>query len=320
MAAGTGTVEAPYGSAEDLGEGILRVTAPNPSPMTHSGTRCYLVGDAEEAVLIDPGPADARHRAALLAALGRRRLVAILVTHSHLDHSPGAPALTRETGAPVFAFGPHGAGTGAQMRALAAGPGGAALGGGEGADAGFMPDRRLADGEAVAVGDRQIIALHTPGHLSNHLSFRIENSGTIFSGDAVMGWSTTLVSPPEGDMAAQVATLGRLEALVAEMAAGGQRPRFLPGHGPPVAAPAELLATHIAHRRARRAALIAALADGPANARVFAERLYTQTPPALMGAAARNVLATLLQLAAEGVAEPCGPLSAAVAFRLTGAS
>ncbi|MEL6769408.1 MAG: MBL fold metallo-hydrolase, partial [Pseudomonadota bacterium] len=229
------------------------------------------------------------------------------------------PALASATGAPVLAFGPHGAGMSAQMQALAAGPGAVALAGGEGADAGFAPDRCLADGDAVSFGERRLIALHTPGHLSNHLSFRLAGTGTVFTGDAVMGWSTTLVSPPEGDMAAQVATLERLRALVAEMAGDGLDACFLPGHGPAVADPAALLAQHIAHRQARRAALVAALAEGPASASSLAARLYTDTPAALMPAAARNVLATLLQLAAEGAAEPVGPLSADAAFRLTAA-
>ncbi|MEO0957932.1 MAG: MBL fold metallo-hydrolase [Pseudomonadota bacterium] len=311
--------DAAYGRAEPLGEGVLRVTAPNPSPMTYRGTCCYLVGDEAEAVLIDPGPALPAHRAALMAAVGSRRLIAVLVTHSHVDHSPGAPAIAAETGAPVLAFGRHGAGMSAQMRSLSEGPGGAALAGGEGADAAFAPDRCLADGDAVAVGTRRLIALHTPGHLSNHLSFRIEGSGTVFTGDAVMGWSTTLVSPPEGDMGAQVATLHRMAGLVAEMAGGGLAPRFLPGHGEAVADPAALLAQQIAHRGARREALVEALADGPATASDLAARLYTETPSTLLSAAARNVLATLLQLEAEGAAEPCGQLTAEVAFRLKGA-
>ncbi|MEM7499554.1 MAG: MBL fold metallo-hydrolase [Pseudomonadota bacterium] len=301
-----------YGQPVGLAPGVWRVTAPNPSPMTHDGTQSYVVVADGRAAVIDPGPSHREHLAALAAVLGGATLDAVLVTHSHADHSPGARPFAEAHGAPVLAFGPHGAGMSAQMRRLAAA--GGDLGGGEGADAGFAPDREVADGERIGVGPIEIEALHTPGHLSNHLSFRLVGQGIVLTGDAVMGWSTTLVSPPEGDMAAQVATLGRLRALVADIT--DEPPvRFLPGHGPVVEDPARLLREQIAHREVRRSALVAALADEPADAVSLARRLYTDTPPALLPAAARNVLATLLQLMAEGEAEPCGPLSARVAFR-----
>ncbi|MEM6971820.1 MAG: MBL fold metallo-hydrolase [Pseudomonadota bacterium] len=306
---------------EVLAPGVWRLTAPNPSPMTYTGTQTYIIGavdvpvKARDAryVVIDPGPDDPAHFAAILRCLGSptSSLAAILVTHSHLDHSAGVARLKAATGAPVLAFGPHGTGMSGTMRALAvASPD---LGGGEGADRAFAPDEALIDGAQLDLGiGAEIRAIHTPGHLSNHLSFSLADRGLIFTGDAVMGWSTTLVSPPEGDMAQQMATLQRLGALVGTLDA----PRLMPGHGPVVEDPVRLIAEHRAHRDARRAALIAALEDGPANARALAGRLYTDTPPALMAAAARNVLATLLQLHGEGSAEPTGRLSADVAFRL----
>ncbi|MEM6680455.1 MAG: MBL fold metallo-hydrolase, partial [Pseudomonadota bacterium] len=283
-----------YGVAETVAEvgrtdvkaalTVRRITAPNPSPMTHEGTQTYLIESAGRALVLDAGPAIDAHLEAILRALGPVRIEAQLVTHSHRDHSPGARALAAETGTPVLALGPHGAGMSAQMQALAE-AGGGSLGGGEGADREFQPDRRIGDGEAIALGDWQITALHTPGHLSNHLSFHIEGSGVLFSGDAVMGISTTLVSPPEGDMAAQVATLERLAALVSARAAAGEALRFLPGHGPEVTDPGALLAGQLAHRRARRDALVAALAEGPASAPLLAARLYVGTPPSLLPAA-----------------------------------
>lgn len=305
--------EKPAEGPQAMAPGVWRLTAPNPSPMTFQGTQTYLVGPAKGAgpiAVIDPGPASARHRAAILAAVPPgSRIAAILVTHSHVDHSTGVPALAAATGAPVYAFGPHGSGMSATMQALAAAS--PALGGGEGADRAFAPDRRLADGEVLALDGVPIAALHTPGHLSNHLSFALVDRALLFTGDAAMGWSTTLVSPPEGDMAEQVRTLDRLERAARAMSA----PVLLPGHGPAVPDPLRLIAEHRAHRAARRASILAALADGPADAASLARRLYTDTPPALMGAAARNVLATLLQLMEEGAAEPAGPLAADVAFR-----
>jgi len=296
-----------HGVAETVAPGVRRVVAPNPSPMTFTGTASYLVGTRDLAV-IDPGPDDPAHLAALRAAIGAAPVRAILVTHSHRDHSPAARPLAQATGAPVLAFGPHGAGMNARSRALA----GADIGGGEGADAGFAPDRRLQDGQAAEGADWRLRAIHTPGHLSNHLSFALEGAGLLFTGDAAMGWASTLVSPPDGDMADCVASLRRLRA---EGAA-----RLLPGHGHPVEDPARLLDWQIAHRQARETQILAALADGPADAAALAARLYAELDPALLPAAARNVLAHLLALTADGRAEAVGPLAAAATFRLTGYS
>ncbi|MEM1382122.1 MAG: MBL fold metallo-hydrolase [Pseudomonadota bacterium] len=292
-----------YGVAETVAPQVRRVTCRNPSPMTHMGTQTYLVGRGD-VVLIDPGPDDVGHRLALLSALKPgERIRSILVTHSHRDHSRGVSAMVAETGAEVLAFGPHGAGMRPGMARLAAE--GLDLGGGEGADRSFRPDRCLSDGEAIGHGG--LVALHTPGHLSNHLAFSLEDVGIVFTGDAVMGWATTLVSPPEGDMAAQIETLGRLAR---------RRDRlFLPGHGPGVRDPATLVRQHLAHRQARERQILSALNHGPGSPGDLAARVYTDIDPALLPAAARNVFATLLGLLdRDGVA--CeGPVSAEASFR-----
>jgi len=296
-----------HGVAETVAPGVRRVTCANPSPMTFTGTRSYVVGRGEVAV-IDPGPDDPRHLGAILAALEPGEAVAaILVTHSHLDHSPGARRLAALTGAPVWGFGPHGAGMSGAMRELKAA--GLDLGGGEGADRGFAPDRLMADGESVGGPGWRLTALHTPGHLSNHLAFALEGTGVLFTGDAAMGWTTTLVSPPEGDMAAQMATLRRLAAREGDRL-------YLPGHGHEVAAPAALVAHLIRHREMREAAILDALRRaGGGTAESLAAAVYRDTDPRLMPAAARNVLATLLGLMAEGRVECAGPLSARAEFR-----
>ncbi len=296
-----------YGEAAEVAPGVRRITCANPGPMTAAGTETYLVEsrDGRVAAVIDPGPEDAAHRAAILAALGGRGPEAILVTHSHRDHSAGAAALAGATGAPVMAFGPHGAGMSETMRALAAR---APLGGGEGADRGFVPDRALADGERLDLGGRVVCALHTPGHLSNHLSFALEGEGIVFTGDTVMAWSSTLVSPPEGDMAAFMATLARLRAR--------DDRRYLPGHGDPAEDPAALLDAQIAHREARAAQVLDALAAGPASAAELTPRIYADTAPALHPAAMRNLLATLLWQMAAGRVRAEGPVGPDTRFAL----
>lgn len=283
-----------------MAPGVRRVLAPNPGPMTYHGTNSYLVGAGEVAV-IDPGPADDAHLGALMAALAPgERVVAILVTHPHLDHSAGAPALATATGAPVMGFGPAGSGLSVTMARLAA----AGLTGAEGVDAGFRPDRLLAEGDAVAVGEGRLVALHTPGHMGAHLAFAF--GATLFTGDLAMGWASSLVSPPEGDMAAYMGSLARLAA--------GRWDRLLPGHGPEVTAPAARLAELIAHRRQREAEVLAALAQAPGTAADLAQRIYRDTPPALLPAAARNVLAHLIDLGERGLAVPADDPGPAAIF------
>lgn len=294
-----------YGSAVRLAPQVRRLTVRNGSPMTFTGTQTYLVGTGD-VVVIDPGPVNDQHVDDVLNALeGGERIVAILLTHTHIDHSPGAAALKAATGARTYAFGPHGAGMSRMMLDLAAS--GADLGGGEGADRAFQPDVTVKDGEVLQFGDIALTALHTPGHLSNHLAFAMED-GAVFTGDLIMGWATTLVSPPDGDMAAFLASL-------AMMRGRGDRV-YYPGHGHPIEDTMGMIDHQIAHRKSRVDQIVDALGDGPATPRGLTEKIYTDVDPALHGAAARNVFAALLGLVAEGRCAAQGGLSPDAVFVL----
>ena len=275
-------------SITDMGAGIFCLRAANPGPMTGTGTNTYLLRSSTGAVLIDPGPNLDAHLRAILAALGNLPLSAILMTHAHLDHTALTPRLVTATAAPVFAFGAANAGRSARMQALAAQQtaGSAIIGGSEGVDAAFKPDFLLVDGQTVGFAGLDIGVIHTPGHMGGHLCFAYGND--LFSGDHVMGWSTSLISPPDGDMTDYLASLARLAVR--------HWVRFLPGHGAPIADPAARLDELIAHRRAREAAILAALRGAPATAHSLTALIYTNTPPALLPAAARNIMAHLIDL------------------------
>jgi hydroxyacylglutathione hydrolase len=270
-------------------DGLRLVRADNPSALTGTGTNTWILGRGTVAV-IDPGPDDPRHLAAILGALAPGETVgAILVTHAHRDHSALAPALAAATGAPVCGYGPATAGRSAVMARLAAA---GFAGGEEGLDAGFAPDRRLDEGDRVTLGPLTLGVLHTPGHFAGHLAFAWDKR--LFCGDTAMSWATSLVSPPDGDMADYMATLARL-------AAGGWH-QLLPGHGATIDDPAARLAELIAHRRAREAAIRAALEAGDDRLESITARVYADTPTALHPAAARNALAHLIALCETGEA------------------
>jgi glyoxylase-like metal-dependent hydrolase (beta-lactamase superfamily II) len=294
----------PVGVAEPLAPGLRAVTAPNPGPMTFTGTRSYVVGEGMVAV-IDPGPDDPAHLDALAAAVAGERVAAVLVTHAHRDHSAGARAFAARVGAPVLA---HGDAQGARSPAMARLGATGDLGGGEGIDARFAPDRRIGEGAVVAGPGWTLTALATPGHMADHLSFAWAEGRALFTGDTVMGWASTLISPPDGDLGAFRASLRRLQARPETM--------YYPGHGGPVRDPARLVAWLLAHREAREAEILAALAAGPAPIPALVAQIYAAVDPALHGAAARNVLAHLVDLVERGLVAADGPLGPAARYRL----
>jgi glyoxylase-like metal-dependent hydrolase (beta-lactamase superfamily II) len=270
------------GVALTIEAGLRLVLAPNPSPMTERGTNTWLLGEGAVTVL-DPGPDNPDHLRAILAALRPgERVDRILVSHTHLDHSPAARPLAQVTGAPVLAFGQATAGRSDRMNRLAAAP----LGGGEGIDTGFIADDTLPDGTTLNLNGETLLAIHTPGHLGNHLSFLWGDR--LFSGDTVMGWAPSLVSPPDGDLTDFMASLDRLQALGPT--------RLFPGHGAPVPdGPARIRALR-RHRQAREAAVLAAIAAGHTTLPALVGQVYADTPIQMHPAAARNLLAHLIDL------------------------
>lgn len=293
------------GLAVELDPGLRRILAPNPSPMTFRGTNTYLIGSSGLAV-IDPGPDSAPHLEAILAAVQPgQRITHIIVTHSHLDHSPLARGLSQATGAPVYAFGGAGTGRSAVMSELAAS---GLAEGGEGIDTGFAPDITVRDSDVIGGDGWELEVIHTPGHLGNHIALAWNDA--CFTADHVMGWASSLVSPPDGDLTDFMASCRRLRQRSWRV--------FHPGHGAPVTDPAGRLDWLIAHRQSREAAILQALGQAPATARALAEQIYTETPPALLKAAERNVFAHLVDLSGRGLAAPQETLSAAAVFARCG--
>ena len=290
------------GHLRALEPGIQTILAPNPSPMTYWGTNTYLVGHSSVAV-IDPGPDDPAHLRALRDGIGSRDVSHILVTHSHLDHSPLARPLAAATGARIYAFGDSTAGRSEAMTQLAQT---GEIGGGEGVDPDFAPDELLADGDVITGDGWALQALHTPGHFGNHMCFA--GKDYVFTGDHVMAWATSLVSPPDGDLTDFMSSCHKL--------AGSQWRAFYPGHGAPVLAPNERLNWLINHRMGREADILSALAEGPSTANELARKIYTETPPALLPAATRNVLAHLIDLMGKHLIAAQGPLAHDCAFEL----
>ncbi len=274
------TYDPRYGEAVAISPLIRRVLAPNPGPFTFHGTGTYIVGHGRVAV-IDPGPLLDAHVDALCRALDGETVTHILVTHTHNDHSPAALPLQRATGAPTLAFGPHGAGKRSAGIAVE-----------EGGDMAFAPDVLLADGEVIAGDGWTLDCVYTPGHTSNHLCFGLREERCLFSGDHVMGWSTTVIVPPDGDMAQYLASLSRLQ----------QRDdvRYYPTHGGPIEAPATFLARLVEHRHARERQIDACLARGIVHIRDMVRVIYSEVEAHLHPAAAMSVLAHLAHMAARG--------------------
>jgi len=270
---------APYGLVEHAGPGVRRVLARNPSPFTFTGTQTHIVGTGEVAV-IDPGPDLPEHVEAILAACRGERVTAILVTHTHRDHSPASRALKAATGAPIIGCVP-----------LAIDDGGLSD---ESFDIGYAPDRVLAEGEGVAGPGWTLRAVATPGHTSNHLCFAYKEEAALFSGDHVMGWSSSVVLPPDGRMADYIASLVKLRARNDRV--------YYPGHGLSVDAPGKLVRGFIAHRRQRESQILGLLEAGPAPIANLVERMYVGLDPRLFAAAGASVMAHLIDLDERGLA------------------
>lgn len=281
-----------YGRLDRVSPRIRRVVCNNPGPFTFTGTGTYIVGAGEVAV-IDPGPLDDAHLAALLAAVEGERVSAILLTHTHADHAPLAGPLAEATGAPILA---------APVPDASTRP--ASADGGEHGDATVAPDCVLADGALVSGPDWTLRTITTPGHASNHLAFWLAEERALFSGDHVMGWSTTVVAPPDGDMADYMASLERTMALDASI--------LWPTHGPPVVHPAPFLAAYREHRLERERQILARLAAGDRAIPDMVAALYPGLDPRVRPAAALSVLAHLIKLAKDGraVADPAPGLDA----------
>jgi glyoxylase-like metal-dependent hydrolase (beta-lactamase superfamily II) len=284
-----------YGRLEPVAPGVRRIVANNPGPFTFKGTGTYVVGEGEVAV-IDPGPDLSEHVDALLAGLAGERITHILVTHTHRDHSPAAKAVKEATGAPTYGFGPHAGGVRGEPGIE------------EGGDWDFVPDIVMADGDTVAGAKWRFEAVHTPGHTSNHLCFALPDSGILFSGDHVMGWSTSVIAPPDGDMAAYMASLDKLLDRSDKV--------YWPTHGPAITEPHRHVRAFIAHRREREAAIIACLKSGLDSVPAMVEKLYVGLDPRLHRAAGRSVLAHLVDLIGRDIVTAEGAPTAESRYRL----
>ena len=269
----------PTGQCEELEPLVRRVLAPNGSPFTFTGTQTYLVGDARGLAVIDPGPAEPEHLAALEAAIAGVPIVAIACTHTHRDHSPAAAPLAERTGAPIVGCAPL---TLASNEPRADAP----------FDPDYRPDGVLEDGDAISGPAWTLTAVATPGHTSNHLCFALEESGALFTGDHVMGWSTTVVAPPDGDMADYMASLDKLY--------GREDRIYYPAHGPAVERPRQLVRGMIGHRRQRERQILNLLAAAPQPVAELVPQMYKAIGRHLWPAAGQSVKAHLLDLERRG--------------------
>ena len=286
-------------TVDEPASGVRRVMANNPGPFTFKGTLSYIVGRGKVAI-VDPGPEDAAHTQALLDAVRGETVTHIFVTHTHRDHSPGVRALKAQTGATVYAEGPHRA-----ARPLHIGEYNPLDSSG---DHEFMADVRLKDGELVE-GDGWVIeGITTPGHTANHMAFALRGKNILFAGDHVMGWSTSIVAPPDGAMSDYMASLHKLarrdEAL------------YFPGHGPAIPDAKRFVNYYILHRRAREASILHRLGKGATDIPTIVRAIYIGIDPRLTGAAGLSVLAHMEDLVARGLVKTDGPTAINGVYRV----
>lgn len=279
-----------HGKAVEVVPGVRRVTAPNPSPMTFRGTNSYIVGERDVAI-IDPGPDDAAHINALRSAAAGATVSHVVITHTHRDHTSAVANIVEATGAATVGRGPHRPARpprdGEDIRLDAAG------------DNSFRPNITLGDGDAISGSTWRLEAVATPGHTANHLAFVLHDGETLFSGDHVMGWSTTVVAPPDGAMRDYLASLDKLAARTEQ--------RYLPGHGGVIDDARSYVDALKQHRGAREAAILARLAAGDRTIPEIVSAVYRDTNPLLHPAAGLSVLAHLEDLVASGKVASSGP-------------
>jgi glyoxylase-like metal-dependent hydrolase (beta-lactamase superfamily II) len=276
--------DAPTGQAIQLEPLVARVLAANPSPFTYTGTQTYLVGTHDLAV-IDPGPDLPEHVDALTAAIAGRPVAAIMCTHTHRDHSPASRAIAAATGAPIIGCAP--------LTLDDDGPRADAA-----FDRDYAPERVLSDGERITGTGWTLTAVATPGHTSNHLCFALEESGALFTGDHIMGWSTSVVAPPDGDMGDYMASLEKLLAREDRV--------YYPAHGDAVDKPQRLVRGMMGHRKQREGQILRLLDAQVGEIPAMVEKMYVGLDPRLTGAAGRSVLAHLLDLQNRGLAHSNG--------------
>lgn len=290
--------DAPYGECLPVSALVHRVLAPNPGPFTFKGTGVYIVG-TRDVVVIDPGPDIPGHLEALKRALGGKRISHILLTHTHSDHSPAAAPLKEWSGARTYAYGPDGSGADGDVKVE------------EGGDRAFVPDIRVRDGDILAGDGFTIECVFTPGHTSNHMCYALKEEKALFTGDHVMGWSTTVVVPPDGDMADYRASLAKLLAR--------EDCIMWPTHGGPVRDPQSFVRFLLAHRAEREEQIVGCLRAGVSRIPDIVARLYADVDRRLHPAAAMSVLAHLIELSRTGRvgAEPALDLAANYFLRNT---
>jgi len=290
-----------YGVPDEMADGILRLVAPNPGPFTFKGTNTYLVGSSESVAVIDPGPDDADHRAAILRA-APGPITHVLITHTHRDHIDGLAALLAETGAQSAGYGP----TDRPRGAAETGPTGKSF-----VDQDFQPDIVLRDGDRVLGDGWALDAVHTPGHAPDHLAFARETDGVVFPGDHVMGWNTSVVAPPEGHMGDNFASLEKLIARTGDKL-------YLPGHGGRIREPLRVAKAYLVHRKMREAAILDAVRGGLSTVPELTARIYPGIADAIVPAARLSLYAHLERLCEIGAVQPEGPLAMDAHFAASG--
>jgi hydroxyacylglutathione hydrolase len=286
-------------TVNEVAPGVRRVMADNRGPFTFKGTMSYIIGTGKVAI-VDPGPADPAHTAALLDAVRNETVTHIFVTHTHRDHSPGVPALKAATGATVYADGPHRA-----ARPLHIGEHNPLDSSG---DRDFRPDVMLKDGEVVTGDGWTIEAVTTPGHTANHMAFALREQNLLFSGDHVMGWATTIVAPPDGAMSDYMDSLDKLARRGETL--------YLPGHGPAIPEAPRFVSYYILHRKAREASILHRLGKGASDIPTIVRAIYIGLDPRLTGAAGLSVLAHMEDLVARGLVETDGAPAIDGVYRL----